>query len=208
MGLDITHYRATLRRPEKLDPFNRNFITEQEFEGFDTNFEYFENSIQMIETPSTLKTLIFPKREGEIDEVKNFLKCEEYVYLYEQNEQDIDKSVGHYTEASFLTNSLLHSWTTDKWFGFHIYKLDKQIGFYFEEVGYQRKGINNKFWTRFGSENINCFTKRDDFEFALTCVDFYWNNDTKDEVNLRKQLFKENFVDRYEANKSWMNICP
>jgi hypothetical protein len=207
MGLDITHNKATLKRPEKLDPFNRNFIIEQEFEGFDTDFEHFKSSVQMIDVPTTLKTLIFPKRESEIDEVKNFLNCDEYVYLFEQNVQDIEKSVGRYIQANFLTNNFLHSWTTDKWFGFHIYKLDKQIGFYFEEVGYQRKGMNSKFWSRFGIEDINCFTKKEDFEFALTCVDYYWDIDTKQEVDLRKQLFKEAFVDKYEAYRSWINIC-
>jgi hypothetical protein len=206
MGLDITHYKATLKRPEKLNPFSHDFVIEEEFEGFDTNFHHFDSSIQMIDTPTTLKTLIFPKIESEIDEVKDSLNCDEYIYLYEQNAQDIDKSVGQYLQTNSLTNHLLHSWTTNKWFGFHIYKLDKQVGFYFEEVGYQRKGVNDKFWTRFGLENINCFTKRDDFEFALTCVDYYWHDDTKDGVNLRRQLFKENFVDKYETNKSWIRI--
>ena len=207
MGLDITHYKATLKRPTKLDPFNRNLITEQEFEGFDTNFQYFERNIQMIETLITIETIIFPKRESEIEEVKKFLNCNEYIFLFEKNINDIDRTVEHYLQKKSLIKNLLHSWTTDKWFGFHVYKLDRQVGFYFEEVGYQRKGVNDKFWTRFGSESINSFTKQQDFEFALTCVDSYWNSDTKDDVDLRRQSFKANFVDNYETNKSWISIC-
>lgn len=100
----------------------------------------------------------------------------------------------------------MHKWESPQWLGFHFYEYEKVDGFYFEEAGYQRKGMNEKFWTRFASENINCFTKKEDFDFALTCVIYHWNNDPKSEDVHVKQLFKENFVDKYEPNKSWISV--
>lgn len=62
MGLDITHYKATLQRPKLIDPFNRHFITVKDFEGFDTSIEYFDKNIQLVDDPIILKTLIFQKK--------------------------------------------------------------------------------------------------------------------------------------------------
>ena len=207
MGLDITHYKATLQRPKLIDPFNRHFITVKDFEGFDTSIEYFDKNLQLVDDPIILKTIIFPKRENEIQEVKEFLKYDEYEFLFEKDLNEINNTINLYQERNFLTKTLLHKWEAPKWFGFHFYEYEKVDGFYFEEVGYQRKGMNENFWTRFASENINSFTKKEDFDFALTCVDYYWDDDQKEEVENRKQIFKENFVDKYETNKSWISVC-
>ncbi len=206
MGLDITHRKSTLKRPEKLDPFHRNYILENEFEDFDVDFNYFHDCIQTIDTPAVLETLIFPKKEDEIEEVKAFLKKYNYHFLFENDIKNIDNIVQKFISHNQLSGSLLHSWEAPKWIGFDIFKMEKQTGFYFEEIGEQRKGMNKHFWSRFWSDEIYCFTKKDDFEYAFKCVDFYWDSDTKEEVELRKKLFKENFPDKYEPNKSWLNL--
>lgn len=81
MGLDITHYKATLERPQVLHPASGNFMTEKEFEEyreeFDVGFDYFKDYIQLIDEPVQLKTIICPKRESEIDEVKTWFKDHE-----------------------------------------------------------------------------------------------------------------------------------
>lgn len=208
MGLDITHFKATLQRPKTVDLFSEIFVTLEEYEGFDTSFKYFESSIQKIDKPIILKTLIFPKRENQIDEIeRTFLKYDEYEVLFEKNKDDIFKTVNIYKETESLKATLLHEWETTDWFGFHFFIFEKVDGFYFEEVGYQRKGMNENLWTRFSSENTYNYTKKEDFEFALTCVDYYWKSDQKEEVENRRQLFKENFVDKYELNKSWISLC-
>ncbi len=206
MGLDITHYKATLERPLKIEPFNTKFILESEFDGFDVTFDYFQNYIQNVDTPETLETIIFPKRENEIDEVKQFLNNENYHYLFEKDKINLNIRVDKFIKDNNLIGNLTHSWEADKWFGFHIYKHKKQIGFYFEKIGEQRKGMNENFWTRFASDKTFCFTKKEDFDYASTCVDFYWDVDTKEDVEMRRKLFKENFVDKYELNKSWMSL--
>jgi hypothetical protein len=206
VGLDITHYKATLDKPLRIEPFNRKFILEEEFVGFDVEFEYFQNFIQNVDTPEILETVIFPKREYEIDEVKQFLNNEQYHYLFEKNVGNINLRIDNFITANNLTKAIVHNWETDKWFGFHIYEYKKQVGFYFEEVGEQRKGMNDNFWKRFSSDNIYCFTKSEDFAYALTCIDFYWDVDTKEDIEIRKKMFKENFVDKYELNRSWMSL--
>ncbi len=203
MGLDIYHHKATLNRPLKIDPFSENFIIESEFDGFDVPFDYFQNCIQLIDTPETLETIIFSKRENEMDEVKSFLKDDSYHYLFEKDKFNLNKRVDEFITEKKLNGSLIHSWETDSWFGFHVFKYIKQTGFYYEELGYQCKGMGGFFGEKFyADEDIYCFTKKEDFEFALSCIDY--SNDTKKVVEYNKKLFKENFVDKYELHKSWM----
>jgi len=206
MGLDITHYKATLERPQKIEPFCTNFILESEFREFDVSFNYFQNFIQIIDTPNVLDTIIFPKKGNEIEEVKHYLNNDKYNFYFEENLAKINARVDKFISENNLLKKLVNHWETDKWFGFHIYEYKKQIGFYFEEVGEQRKGMNDNFWKRFSSDTISCFTKKEDFYYAFNCVDFYWDNDTKEEVENRKNLFKQNFLDKYEQNKSWMSL--
>ncbi len=206
MGLDITHYKATLIRPEFLDPSTQNYFTADTYTGFDTNIQHFEKCIQLIDTPTTLKTIIFPKDESKLEEVNQFLKGHDYIFHFQKNLNDIDKTISAYQQKYSLTKSLIHKWTTSDWIGIHLYLLDKKPGFYYEEIGYQRKGMNENLWTRFDLGNAYCYTKKEDFEFAYSCIDYSWSSDTALEVKERKQLFKENFVEKFENNKSWMEI--
>jgi hypothetical protein len=206
MGLEITHYKATLQRPLIIEPFNVKQILEDEYEGFDVNINYFENFIQKIDKPEILETIIFTKRENEIEEVMKFLNCEDYHYLFENETSKISQRIEQFVRDRKLDGNLIHSWETDKWYGFHVYRHIKQIGFYFEEIGEQRKGMNENFWKRFVSNKTFCFTKKEDFDFALTCVDFYWQDDSNEDVELRRKLFEDNFVKKYELNRSWMSL--
>ncbi len=122
MGLDIYHYKATLNRPLKIDPFSENFITESEFDGFDVPFDYFQNCIQIIDTPETLETIIFAKRENEMDEVKSFIKDDSIHFLFEKEKLNLNKRVDEFITKNKLNGSLIHSWETGSWFGFHIFK--------------------------------------------------------------------------------------
>ncbi|PIF33204.1 hypothetical protein CLU81_3784 [Flavobacterium sp. 9] len=205
MGLDITHRKSTLKKPEKLTPSHTNYILESEFEGFDVGLDYFHNCIQNIDAPEILETIIFPKKENEIEEIKKFLSHVKH-FLFEKDKENIEKSLQNFISKNQLSGNLLHSWETSEWTGFYIFRMKKQTGFYFEEIGEQRKGMNNLFWTRFSSDDIHNFTKKEDFEHAFKCVDFYWDSDTQDDVEQRIKMFKENFVDKYEPNKSWLSL--
>ena len=205
MGLDIYHYKATLLKPKDLNPFNRKYISEDNYEGFDVHFSYFNNYIQIIDTPKTLKTLIFAKKESEFDEIKNFLKYD-YDFFYEPNISNIDNVVDRFIIQNYLEGSLLHKWETTQWIGFNVFEWEKKSGFYYEKVGYQRKGMNERFGEHFNSYSNYCYTQKADFEFALSCVDFCWDDDTQEEVEQRKWQFKADFIDKYEEKRSWMHI--
>jgi len=199
MGLDIYHYKATLIRPENLHPVSENYITESSFEeeGFDVDFSHFKDCIQIIDVPVTLKTIICPKEESAIEYVTEFLgKYEDTQIMFDPDLANLPKLVEEYKEKNELKESQLHRWETPLWIGFDIVAFEQQTGFYFEEVGYQRKGVSSHFWTRFKSETVYCFTNKEDFDFACSCV----------EINERKRLFQECFVDQFEAGKSWMEL--
>lgn len=82
----------------------------------------------------------------------------------------------------------------------------KEEGFYCESVGYQRKGMNDNFWNHFYSKGIFDYALREDFEHAFSCVDFYWEEDTLSEVQQRKELFKKDFIDKFELGASFINL--
>ncbi|HEX9061795.1 MAG TPA: hypothetical protein VF941_16575 [Clostridia bacterium] len=205
MGLDINHYKSVLQKPKGLNPFNHKYISEDNYEGFDVNFGYFNNYVQIIDIPKTLKTLIFAKKESEIDEIKNFLKYD-YDFFYEPNILNIDNVVDKFIKQNHIEGSLLHKWEAPKWIGFNVFEWERKSGFYYEEAGYQRKGMNERFGERFNSDSNYRYTQKADFEFALSCVDFYWDDDTQEGVEQRKWQFKADFIDKYENNRSWMHI--
>ena len=206
MGLDIYHNKATLQRPAVIDPFNHSYVLESDFEGFDANIDYFNACIQLVDSPRTLETIIYPKTEKDISEAKELLKDGDYIFQFVKDVDKMDIALRRYVETYKLINNYVHKWEAPNWIGYHIYNYEKQRGFYYENVGFQRKGMNERFSARFASDGIVCFTGIADFEFALSCVDFYWDTDTKEDVEVRQEAFRKNFVNNYEINASWMDL--
>jgi len=210
MGLDIYHYKATLTKPDNLDPFYEDYIIlEESYNGFDVNFVYFKDYIQTVEVPNALRTLIFVKNHDDLDEVKDFFhrEADEYDFFFEPIFENIDSVVDQFRMQNKLKELFLHRWEAPKWIGFHICEYERKIGFYCYVVGHQRKGMNKRFYGHFdNSDRINCYTKKVDFEYALSCVDFYWDSDSEEEVGQRKKQFKTDFLDKYEYRRSWM-LC-
>jgi hypothetical protein len=65
---------------------------------------------------------------------------------------------------------------------------EKQRGFYTQQLGYQRKRMNKRFRERFSHEKTFIFTGKGNFDYAYKCVDYYWNDDTKEDVDLRMKI--------------------
>jgi len=94
-----------------------------------------------------------------------------------------------------------------KWQTIQYYEIKSQKGFYYEEAGYQRKGVNDEFWKHFDPESdIYCYANKEDFEYAYKCIDKYWESDTEAIVQKRKNDFKLNFIDNYEFGESYLAI--
>ena len=206
MGLDIYHCKATLVKPKDMNPFSDNYFIEDEFNVFDT-YDTLSGYIKQIEIPKTVRTLIFIKKESEIEEVKAFLhRGGDRDFFFEKDLSNIDRTVDQFIRQNHLEGCLRHKWEAPKWIGVHVFDWEVHTGIYYEEAGYQRKGMNEQFSDRFYSDPIYCYTQKEDFEFALSCVDYYWTSDTAEEVDQRKKDFKRDFVDSYETGRSFMLV--
>jgi len=48
--------------------------------------------------------------------------------------------------------------------------------------------MNKRFRERFSHEKTFIFTGKGNFDYAYKCVDYYWNDDTKEDVDLRMKI--------------------
>ena len=212
MGLDIYHFKATLTKPTDIGYNGWEFYTESRFEGFDVGFDYFRDYIQEIEVPEDFpqKSFMFVKKEADLDAVKKSFCNEEgsNIVLYEPDASNIDGIISRYMAENQLGNLHLRKRETKQWHLVQLYDIFRETGFYGEEIGYQRKGMNRHFYEYFDVtlDDIYCRTKKSDFEYALSCVDYCWKEDTEEIVAQRKRDFQANFVDSYKEGCSWLEI--
>lgn len=216
MGLDIYHCKATLEKPADLNPLSENFVTlsaiegfDHEFEGFDVGIDYFQDYIQTLELPKTVHTFIFLKEGARssknIDYFLNSFSQSDY-HIVDEPAIDITDYILEFKHQHGLSHLSTHQRQTRDWYLVHLCEQFHTKGFYYEEVGYQRKGMNQHFSGKFYHQENYRFTAQSDFAFALSCVDYYWPEDTKEEIEQRIALFKHDFVDTYETNRSWMHV--
>ena len=93
------------------------------------------------------------------------------------------------------------------WNTINYYEFEIVDGFYNIEVGYQRKGVNKSFWERFkNADEIYNFMCYDDFQHVYRSIDFYWESYTKDDVELRRTNFKENFLEKFIDGESYISL--
>jgi len=236
MGLDVMHYKATVEKIESSYSLQYNCMTESDFEyqGFDVPFGYFKNYIQMIDIPETVITIYVPYEGHETDEIKSYFEenarrefkfwhkkdevrdAEEFKSYLEEKFKDkrflkvdktnLEESVKKILREENLLDCMVSYNKIRDWIYIDVYRLKQEKGFYYEGVGYQRKDMNANF-NKYYDSDICCYAKKEEFEFALTCVEFfdYCSEDETGEKTLKaKELFKKDFVDSYEEGKSFM----
>ncbi|GAL86140.1 hypothetical protein MYP_3369 [Sporocytophaga myxococcoides] len=209
MGLDITHYKATLIKPQTTDPTSVLSETRESYNDFNVPFQHFKQYIQEIDCPNILDTVIIAKQENHLDEAKEFLKNYNYTFFLKTNDEELNNLLTKHEIENGLIG--LHKHMHDqvlgaRWIVLYYYEILKKEGFYYEEVGYQRKGMSSKFWDRFSSEDIYNFALKEDFEYAYSCVDYCWSIDTREIVKQRKEDFKNNFIDNFESGASFLSL--
>lgn len=64
----------------------------------------------------------------------------------------------------------------------------------------------NSAFNYFYQDNKDCFVLKEDFIRAYSCIDYYWDSDTEEDVNNRKKLFKKDFLDKFEFGASFMAL--
>lgn len=206
MGLDISHWKATLERPATSDPHKIGGMTEADFDGFDVPFSHFERYIQPIDCARIVQTTILVSDLEHLEYTQNWFKDNDYVILYDSDPRKLDQKIRAYESAYKLRRLRKHiSADPVKWQLLQHYEIFQEIGFYQNEVGYQRKGMNEDF-TYFYQDDKSEFVLREEFERAYQCVDYYWPSDTKEEVWERRKNFKENFLDNYEYGASTLTV--
>jgi len=71
-------------------------------------------------TIKTIKTLIFVKNPAELEDTK-FLLRDEYDVMYENNREDIEKTVKNIISEINIPECHLHRWENAGWIGYHIF---------------------------------------------------------------------------------------
>ena len=214
MGLDITHYKATLELPENSELINiggeiRGMVgaeTRESFSDFNVSFEHFKNYIQLIDCPIVLDTVIIVEGKNNIEYVTNHFSTSDYKILL--NDESLSQNLNEYENEKGFKDLKKHFGKSvlNKWIVLSYYKIEKREGFYYHQVGYQRKGMNEKFWNRFCTNDIYDYALKEDFEYANKCVTKKQLFEPKTDFELRKENFKRQFLDNYENGASFMSL--
>ncbi len=214
MGLDITHYKATLELSQnseliKIGGEIRGLVgaeTRDSFSDFNVPFEHFEKYIQLIDYPIIIDTLIIVEDKDKIEYATNHFSNSNYKILLRND--DLEKKLNDYEKENNLKDFRRHSKSSilNEWKIINYYKIESKEGFYYQQVGYQRKGMNENFWKRFCNDDIYQYALKEDFEFASNCLQRKQLNETKADFELRKENFNKQFLENYENGGSFMSL--
>ncbi len=214
MGLDITHYKAILELPKNSELISiggqirgkTGAETRESFCDFNVPFEHFENYIQIIDYPNIKETAIVVKHKEKNTDINKQFANSGYKILLDN--EDLDKNLAEYENEKNLKNLNKHINDNPftEWKVISYYEYEKREGFYFQELGYQRKGMNNKFWKRFCSSDIYEYGLLEDFEFAYSCLHKLQQVESNADFELRKKEFKKHFIDNFELGTSFMSV--
>ncbi|HLV50884.1 MAG TPA: hypothetical protein VKY44_02875 [Flavobacterium sp.] len=214
MGLDITHYKATLKLPANSELIIiggqiRSEVgaeTRESFSDFDVPFEHFDNYIQLIDCPIVVDSLIIVEDKDNLEYVTNHFSSSDYKILL--NKDDLNKNLDEYENEKKLKELEKHIGNNvlNKWKVLNYVRTEKKEGFYYHQVGYQRKGMNEKFWKRFCNDDIYDYALKENFEYASKCLLKKQLFESKADFELRKENFKNQFIDTYENGASFMSL--
>lgn len=216
MGLDITHYKATFEKAEINSLFyidqgiyaDTGGIVRETFSGFNVRFDHFKNYIQEIDCPVELDSVIIVNDKKDSKRIEEYFKSSGRKIFVKENEDQLHQELTEFEKSSDYLNieKCFQDIDYAGWTILKYYKTIKKEGFYYKESGYQRKGMNNKFYKRFCSSNIYNFALKEDFDYALSCVDYYWKSDTRIMVEERKKEFNKSFINNFEKGASFMMV--
>ena len=209
MGLDITHYKATLEKAQDHDLFyiGQDIYGEtgaeirERFDTFNVDFDHFSKYIQEIEVPTEVESIIIIKGSKNVEKVKAHFVSNDYLFLIRENEEQLKKEIKDLEKKEGYQNLKKsfkdHDYTD--WIILKYYTTEKKEGFYFKSVGEQRKGMGGNFYSKFCNGEIYNFALKEDFDYAFSCVNYNGYSDTEEE-------FKKTFVDNFEDGASFMSV--
>lgn len=216
MGLDITHFKATM---EKAEPHTLFYIghdiygetgaeIRDKFDDFNVGFDHFQKYIQEIDVPTEIETVIIVLGIENLERAKEYFKSEERTFIVRENEEQLQQELDHFEEKKEYRNlnKTVENHSPSNWYYIRYFTVEKKEGFYFKRVGEQRKGMNGEFWDRFCKGDAFNFALKEDFDYAYSCIDNYWDSDTEKSVIQREEQFKKEFLDNFELGASYMSV--
>lgn len=216
MGLNITHYKATMEKAETHTLFyvghsiygETGAEIRENFDHFNVDFDHFQKYIQEIDFPTEIETVIIVKGIENLNNVKEHFKSTERTFIVLESEEQLQKELDAFEKQKEYQNlrKNFEDITYMDWILLKYYTIEKREGFYFKSAGEQQKGMNKKFWDKFCNGEKYNFALKEDFNFAFSCIERYWDSDTEESVMQRKEKFKKEFLDNFELGASFMFV--
>lgn len=215
VGLDITHYKATFKKAEAHTLFyigeciygNTGAEIRELFDGFNVDFDHFKKYIQQIDVPSLVESIIVVNNPEYLKNAQEHFRSENHLVLLKPNNEELTETLhrferqkGYQLLERNVKNGEHVPWTIVNYF-----TTQQKEGFYFEQVGTQRKGMNNNFWSRFCNGEKHFFAQKEDFEFAFSCLEPR-NYDTEESMAQKIETFKKSFIDNFEEGASFLSV--
>jgi hypothetical protein len=208
MGLDITHYKLSHSPNEE-----GNQLTVEDWDSIcNVPLEHFSNYITDIWEYDFGKTIALVKDEQTLEKLKTdetFTKMNYMAVFIGTANNKLRTDL-----ATFIKNEKLDklekSGLTIEYNGIKYNELSfgervKMKGFYYDEVGYQSKGMNKHFYDTF--KEYIFWGKKKDFDLAYDCVgdNYYKDSWSHEALGRLKANFKANFVDKFIFGQSILN---
>lgn len=205
MGLDIYHKKLTNHRPNKIGYSNDGIYLEDHFSEFvDTDWAIIKPFVKEIEYYTSVKLIYFSIIPNEIDFLSKELKGIQI--LSGESQAELNEKIKLFEEKNDLGKYFKEiNISSPPWNHIKYYSKELRTGFYTETVGYQRKGMIDKFWRYFDYESeYHYYFQKEDFLNAYLCIGSYWESDTHEEIQVRKLKFEKDFIESFEEKKSFM----
>lgn len=210
MGLDVYHYKLT-HEPSDLEDYILVGDWEQKC---NVPFEKYQGYKQqkcirkLVDSITIFKTEADKRRYLEIP---IFIFDPDDLMLVEERETDLAGTIDSLIKKHGLQGYIQDDYVSriDN-ISTRIISFEKDLlqdVVYYEECGYQRKGMGGIFFDYF--KKYEYFGKREDFEVANSCVNGAWYGYTPESQGLKELRleFKEQFVDTYEYGRSLLHAC-
>ena len=208
MGLDVSHLQFTLTPNDNGDFFR--------IDDWDCNvpLENYSKYITTIDDLDFSISLAVVKNEEDFEKLKKTdgLNSTDYIEVFvgELNETMREQISKFIVSQKLDSLDALRLGCEHDGLKYHTISFGKPIKvqgiYYIDDIGYQRKGMNNLFYEKFKKHML--WGRKEDFELAYTCVgdNWYIKNWGQDAVDEMKKNFRENFIDNFEFGKSLLCV--
>lgn len=206
------HRKATLKRFSDVSlPGLRSVVTEDDMNTFNVPFDYFGKYVQHVNAPGIIQKVILLLDENAFEAALQWKKktfpekeADYPILVHFQDHKMTDALENHVKEKKLDLLYTHEDFPHFPWSIKHYYEVVQKKGFYTEDVGYQGGMVSKKFQGRFGDEQLSSFALKEDFEFTYSCIDATPPYGGKEDMEIRRKNFKENFLDNYEAGASFL----